>query len=50
MSLESERMAFLDGGRLAADGVPCGDLVRVRDAVGRGVRWYDAWMGARQPY
>jgi 2,6-dihydroxypseudooxynicotine hydrolase len=50
MSLESERMAFLDGGRLAADGVPFGDLVKIRDAVGRGVRWYDAWMETSQHY
>jgi 2,6-dihydroxypseudooxynicotine hydrolase len=50
MSLEAERMAFLDGGRLAADGVPFGDLARVRAAVGRGARWYDAWMQASQHY
>jgi 2,6-dihydroxypseudooxynicotine hydrolase len=43
-------MAFLDKGRLAADGIPYGDLVGVRDSVGRGVRWFDAWMVASERY
>lgn len=50
MSLEAERMAFLEKGRLAADGIPFGDLQRVKDAIGLGVRWFDAWMGASDRY
>jgi hypothetical protein len=29
MSLEAERLAFLEQGRLAADGIPYGDLLRL---------------------
>jgi 2,6-dihydroxypseudooxynicotine hydrolase len=50
MSLEAERLAFLEQGRLAADGIPYGDLLRLADAVGRGVRWFDAWMAASERY
>jgi len=50
VGLDAERMAFLDKGRLAADGIPYGDLVGVRDSVGRGVRWFDAWMAVSERY
>ena len=50
MSLDTERMAFLEKGRLAADGIPYGDLIGVKDAVGHGVRWFDAWMAASERY
>jgi 2,6-dihydroxypseudooxynicotine hydrolase len=51
VSLDAERLVFLDRGRLAADGIPYGDLVGVKEAVvGRGVRWLDAWMSVSKRY
>lgn len=47
---DQERQAFVDGGRLATDGVAFSDLSTVKAAVEGGTRWFDAWMQLSDHY